>query len=338
MKLGERSYLFKNPAHIVCGYTIVGPKEGEGNFGTEFDYVLTDDLWGEKSYELSECKIHRETIKGALKKAGMQDSELGLMLAGDLLNEIVASSFAAREFQSAFLGLYNACATFGEALLIGSMLISAGFVNNCSCSTSSHFSSAERQYRYPLELGTQRTPTSQWTVTGAGCTILSTVAPEGREFDVQITGGTMGRVVDMGVDDETNMGAAMAPAAADTLITHFRETGRAPSYYDAIYTGDLGKYGMKLVKYICEDEGMTLPPNYHDCGAMYYTDKQKTEQGGSGAGCSSTAFNAHILRKLQRGELKRVLLVPTGALLSRDTPLQKQTIPGIAHAVSIEVF
>ena len=332
MKCGERTYIFDNPVYVRSGYSIVGKMEGEGNFGEYFDKVLDNDLWGEKSYERAECKMHKEAVKGAMTKAGIEENELGLLLGGDLLNEIVGASFAARDFRCAYMGVYNACATFGEAMLLGSMFVSSGFEKYVSCSTSSHFSTAERQYRYPLELGTQRTPTSQWTVTGAGCTILSA---EKGEFNLKVSAGTIGRVVDMGVEDESNMGGAMAPAAADTIIQHLSQTKRDANYYDVIFTGDLGKYGKELLTYILNDEGYLIK-NLADCGAMYYTDKQKTEQGGSGAGCASSTFNSFILQKFKCGDYKRVLFVPTGALLSKDTSLQKQTIPSIAHAVCLE--
>jgi len=354
MRLGKRSFEFENSINILSGYSIVGPKEAEGNFGKEFDIALTDDLWEEKSYEKCECKMHREAIKGAIKKAGIETENVDLILAGDLLNEISASNFAAREFNCSFLGLYNACSTFGEAIIIASIFLNSGNFETISCSTSSHFSSAERQYRFPLELGNQRTPTAQWTVTGAGCAVLSRKSRETvksnvqavktekvdaiNSFEVRVTSATIGRVIDMGIEDESNMGAAMAPAAADTLITHFKETGRAPSYYDAILTGDLGLYGKELLVFILKDEGVTLPDYYEDCGAVYFKEEQKCVQGGSGAGCSSTAFCSHFLNKLMRGELKKVLLVPTGALLNKDTPLQKETIPSIAHAVAFESF
>lgn len=334
MKCGERSFLFDNRVFVRGGFSIVGDKEGKGNYGNYFDIVLTDDLWGQKSYERAECKMHKEAVKGAMQKVGINESDIGLMLAGDLMNEIVGSSFAARDFRCGFMGLYNACATFGEALLLGSMLISAGYEKYVTCSSSSHFSTAERQYRYPLELGTQRTPTSQWTVTGAGCTILS--AEQGDSNYPVVTGGTIGRVIDMGVEDEGNMGGAMAPAAADTIITHLRETGRSADYYDMILTGDLGKYGKDLLQYILADEGYGDIKNVRDCGAIYFKDDQKTEQGGSGAGCGSTLFNAYFLKKMTEGKFSKILFVPTGALLSRDTPLQKETIPSIAHAVAFE--
>ncbi len=391
-----RTFEIKSPVYIKSGFTIVGPKEGDGNFGDCFDIVLKDDLWCEKSYEKCESKMHRDAITGAIKKAGMTREDIDILIGGDLLNELSATSLAARNFPTAFLGLYNACSTFSETVIVGSMLISAGYANHVTCSTSSHFSSAERQYRFPLELGNQRPPTAQWTVTGAGCTVLSNQKPlpynkrvyeddiiaiddsmnidektlekykksiekqkkiihpdksnileenfgkENNDYSgpnthcVRITGGTIGRVIDLGIDDEANMGAAMAPAACDTILTHLKESGRDPSYYDGIFTGDLGRFGKETLEYLLSKEGITLPDYYMDTGASYFTPEQKTFQGGSGAGCVNTAFNGYILKKLQRGELKRVLVVPTGALLNKDTPLQKETIPGIAHAFTVE--
>lgn len=391
-----RTFELNTPIYVKSGFTIVGPKEGDGNFGDSFDIVLKDDLWCEKSYEKCESKMHRDAIAGAITKAGMRKEDIDILLGGDLLNELSSTSLAARNFPCAFMGLYNACSTFGEAILMGSMLISGGFAENITCSTSSHYSSAERQYRFPLELGNQRPPTAQWTVTGAGCTVLSSQKPKNinsrvyeddiiaidntinvddkeyqkylksidkqkkvvnkeksniieENFDkmnndydkplthyVRITGGTIGRVIDLGIDDEANMGAAMAPAACDTILTHFRESGRDPSYYDGIFTGDLGRFGKETLEFLLSKEGITLPSYYMDTGASYFTPEQKTFQGGSGAGCVNTAFNSYILKRMQRGELKRVLVVPTGALLNKDTPLQKETIPGIAHVFTAE--
>ncbi len=393
-----RTFELSNTVYLKSGFTIVGPKEGDGNFADTFDIVLKDDLWCEKSYEKCESKMHRDAITGAIKKAGLKREDIDIIMGGDLLNELSATSLAARNFPCAFLGLYNACSTFSEALLVGGMLIDGGFAKNVACSTSSHYSTAERQYRYPLELGNQRTPTAQWTVTGAGCTILSSEKPSlmnervyeddiiaidntmqidektmkkykksiekqkevinksksniiednfDKDFNdylkpcthfVTVTGGTIGRVIDLGIDDEGNMGAAMAPAACDTILTHFKESGRSPSNYDGIFTGDLGRFGKQTLEYLLSKEGITLPEYYIDCGASYFTPEQKTFQGGSGAGCVNTAFNGHILKKMRMGKLKRVLIVPTGALLNKDTPLQKETIPGIAHAVALEVI
>lgn len=391
-----RTIQLSKPIYIKSGFTVTGPKEGDGNFGDCFDIVLKDDLWCEKSYEKCETKMQREAIKGAILKAGLNRENIDIITGGDLLNELSATSLAARNFPCAFLGLYNACSTFGESMLVASMLIDGGFAKNIACTSSSHFSSAERQYRYPLELGNQRTPTAQWTVTGAGCSILSSEKPlltncqmsvddilsldetinldekqvekyeKGIEkqkkcidyeksniieenFEkinndyikpcthfVTVTGGTLGKVVDLGIDDEANMGAAMAPAACDTILTHLEESGRDPSYYDGIFTGDLGRFGKQTLEYLLSKEGITLPPYYMDCGASYYIPEQKTFQGGSGAGCVNTVFNSYILKKMRMGELKRVLVVPTGALLNKDTPLQKETIPGIAHAFTLE--
>lgn len=369
MKIGKNSFKLNSSVYIKSGYTIVGEKENDGNFGGNFDLVLSDDRWGEKSYEKAECKMHREAISGAIAKANLVREDVDIMLAGDLLNEITASSLAARNFPTPFLGLYNACSTFSESIILGSMLIDGGFADIVTCSTSSHFSSAERQYRFPLELGNQRTPTAQWTITGAGCTVLCKNKPSKRdnlqktdenledmESDdrkiVEDTGnkqpfyekthvakvveGTLGRVIDLGIDDESNMGAAMAPACANTIMRHFEDFNRKPDYYDAIFTGDLGRHGKELLEFILAREGILLPDTYTDCGAAYFKPEQRSYQGGSGAGCVNTVFNGYILNKLENGTLKRILVAPTGALLSKDTPLQKETIPGISHAFVVE--
>ena len=402
MQKGRQSFFLKNPVYIRSSYTIVGPKEGKSNFAEYFDTILKDDLWGEKSYEKAESKMHRETIRGAVCKGGLDFEEVDLMLAGDLLNEISASNLAMRYFQVPFAGLYNACATYSESMLIGASLIDAGIVRTVACSTSSHFASVERQYRYPLELGNQRTPTSQWTVTGAGCTVLTAKRPTRAQDETakeefteklrkaqcaslencvpdnktptgfverlkrkaarvfgktrsdnaeceltcdpnyerthvaRITGGTFGKVVDLGIEDESNMGAVMAPAAADTLMAHLTDTGRTPEDYDMIITGDLGRFGRDALLYLLGKEGIRLPSTYLDCGAEYFKPEQETFQGGSGAGCVNTAFNACFLKRLERGELNRILVLATGALLNKDTPLQKETIPGICHAFVVE--
>lgn len=416
MKTGKQSFKAEKPVYVRSSYTIVGPKEGDGNFADCFDTVLRDDLWGEKSYEKAESKMHREAIRGAICLAGLDFGGIDLMLAGDLLNELSASSLAMRYFKVPFVGLYNACSTFSEGLLLGTALIDGGAADTVTCSTSSHFASAERQYRYPLELGNQRTPTSQWTVTGAGCTVLSSERPtperdaESREnfaaemrrmrsecikkeevaeknadegkilgenaeeelfaakkgvlrgfrrkilrvcrpeslaepvcdpnyrrtHVIRITGGTFGKVVDFGLNDESNMGGAMAPAAADTLLAHLEDTGTSPEDYDAIFTGDLGRFGKQAFEYILAKEGIRLPESYTDCGAAYFKPEQETFQGGSGAGCVNTVFNGYIAKRLECGELRKVLVLATGALLNKDTPLQKETIPGVSHAFVAE--
>ena len=391
-----RTIFFERPIYVRSGFTIVGPKEADGNFGDCFDVCLKDDLWCEKSYEKCESKMHRDAISGAICKAGLKKNDIDVMLAGDLINECAPTALAARNFPTAFLGLYNACSTFTEAILLASCLIDGGFVKIATCSTSSHYATAERQYRFPLELGNQRPPTAQWTVTGAGCTLLSAEKPElfnyqvyeddiiavdkhlnidektlkkykksvekqkkvinlyksniigsnfGKEYNdygncpkcyVKITCGTIGKVVDLGIDDESNMGAAMAPAAFDTLMTFFEDTKTSPGDYDGIFSGDLGRFGKQTLEYLMDREGKRLPNFYMDCGASYYTPEQKTFQGGSGAGCVNTVFNGYILKNLQQGKYKKVIVLATGALLNKDTPLQKETIPGIAHLFVVE--
>lgn len=334
MKKGKQSYIFDIPPTIISTSSVVGKRESEGPLGSYFDEMLDDDLYGEKSYELAECKMQKHAANLALKKAGINIYDIDAILGGDLLNQIYASSFSARDFDTPYFGLYGACSTFGEELIIGSMLINTGMFNHILCSTSSHFSTAERQYRFPLELGNQRTPTSQWTVTGAGSTILSSKAVENAP---KITAVTVGKVIDFGITDVNNMGAAMAPAACDTMLTHFSELDRNPNYYDSIVTGDLGRFGAELVQHLCAEGGCILPKSYTDCGQMIYSPKQKTFQGGSGAGCSNIVFNGFFYKLLTENKIKKMLLVPTGALLSRDSSLQKQTIPSIAHAIAIEM-
>lgn len=403
MKTGRQSFRAERPVYVRSSYTVVGPKEGDGAFGALFDTVLSDDLWGERSYEKAESKMHREAVRGAMCLAGEERDGVDLMFAGDLLNELSASGFAMRYFKVPFAGLYNACSTFSEGMLIGTALISGGAADTVACSTSSHFASAERQYRYPLELGNQRTPTSQWTVTGAGCTVLGARRPTAEEdarnrrdfaermrnmreeclkregegdgkcdpfckngvfsgfarrikaklrpqtlqepvadenyrrtHVIRIFGGTFGKVVDFGIDDESNMGGAMAPAAADTLIAHFEDTGTSPSDYDAIFTGDLGRFGKEAFDHLLSREGVSLGDKHRDCGAEFYLPRQKTFQGGSGAGCVNTVFNAMIVKELEKGSWRRVLVLATGALLNKDTPLQKETIPAVSHAFVAE--
>lgn len=330
MKKG-RTWIFENKPVIKATYGICGPKEGKGPLRDYFDDILEDDSYGEKTYEKAECKMHVTAIVRAIEKSGLIKESFDAMLCGDLLNQIVSSAFSARELEIPYLGLYNACSTFAEALLIGSLLISNGSMEMVTCSTSSHYSTAERQYRYPLELGTQMTPTAQWTVTGSGCVILG----RGGE-GVKIEGVTIGKVVDYGVDDLNNMGAAMAPACYDTIKTHLENSGRSVDYYDMILTGDLGIFGSKMLERLLESDGIMIT-NHYDCGKMIYYDSQKVKMGGSGAGCSSLVFSTYIMHLLQTKEIKRLLFLPTGALMSKDSSLQGESIPAIAHAISIEV-
>lgn len=336
MKKGKQSYLLNNRIFVKDTSVLVGKRESEGPLKEYFYDVLEDDLFNSKSYELAECKMQRHTLQNLLKKCEMKIDDVDCLMGGDLQNQIFATSFAAREFHASFLGLYGACSTFGEGLALASLLIDGGDFKNIVVTTSSHFSSAERNYRFPLELGNQRTPLSQWTVTASGSVMLSYDSPE-EEIVPAITAVTIGKTIDYGVTDANDMGAAMAPAAFDTLKTHFSELSRSPSYYDAIFTGDLGIFGLDLCAHLLEQDGITMPKSFSDCGKIIFSEKQKVFMGGSGAGCSSAVFGAYIYEQMKKGELKKVLLVPTGALLNKDSPLQKQSIPGIAHAVAIEV-
>ena len=332
-RLGTQTIVFKNQPKIIGNYAIVGQKEGAGPFGKFFDYVLENDLFGEKTYEKAERKILEHAIFSCIDKAKIDPHTVDVILSGDLLNQIVSSSFAARHFDKPFLGLYSACSTMTEALLIASCLVDGKYVKTAVCATGSHFSTAEKQYRFPLELGNQRPPVSQWTVTGVGTTILSLDA---KKTFPKITMATIGKVVDYGIVDANNMGAAMAPAAMNTLIAHFEDTNTKPSDYDLILTGDLGKLGSEILRDLMERNGYPLGENYSDCGHMIYNDHQHTYQGGSGAGCSASVFNSYIIKQIKERKLKKVLFLATGALLSPTTTFQGDSIPAISHAVVVE--
>lgn len=322
---------FKNQPVIIGSYSIVGPKEGQGNFGPYFDYVMKSDSFDEKTYEKAEKKMVQHAIVGAIESAKIKPTEVDLLLAGDLLNQIISSSYAAREFNFAYLGLFGACSTMAETLAVGASLVDGRQFNHVACSTASHFSTAERQFRFPLELGNQRPPTSQWTVTGAGACVLSQKGKGPR-----ISMATFGKVVDWGINDVNDMGAAMAPAAMDTLMAHFRDSHTGPDDYDLIVTGDLGKLGSEILIDLMEDQGIKLGLNYNDCGQMYFTRDQATLSGASGCGCSATVLNSFIMKKLRDGSYKRILFAPTGALLSTTATQQGETIPGVCHAIVIE--
>lgn len=326
----NQTVFFKNNILIMDTATMVGPKEKEGPLGEYFDKHVEDDLLGQKSFEHAEIMMHVLLFKYLLNKTKLKDTDIDASLCGDLLDEIIGSNFTMRNFDIPFLGFYNACATFGECLIVAAFMLETGLVERLLCSTSSHFSTAERQYRFPLELGNQMTPLSQITTTGVGATLLNK-----RFGKVAIDCATLGRVVDYGVTDANDMGAAMAPAARETMLAHFAGTGRMPDYYDLILTGDLGKAGSDLLRILMKEKGMDLGDNYNDCGAMMFMgDQEKVGQGGSGAACSNLVFNSYVYKKMMKGELTKVLLVPTGALLSKISSLQGETIPAIAHAVS----
>ena len=330
-KLGNQTIVFKNKPCMKACYSVVGQKEGEGNFKDYFDYVLINDLFDEKSYEKAERKILELCMFKAIDKAQLKVKDIDCVICGDLLNQIISSSFSARQLNKPFLGLYGACSTMAESLIVGSTLVDGKYAKNVLCGTGSHFSTAEKQYRNPLELGNQRPPMSQWTITGAGCTVLS----EKGQGNV-ITSATIGKVTDFGIIDVNNMGAAMAPSAMSTLIAHFQDTKTNPDDYDLIVTGDLGKLGSEILRDLMEKNSYPLGQNYSDCGHMMYTSNQRTFQGGSGAGCSASILNSYIDTQMKKGVFKKVLFCATGALLSTLSSQQGDSIPGICHAVVIE--
>ena len=332
-KVGNQSYILEKPVNIATSASIVGPKEKDGPLHQFFDQCLEDEFWGEKSWESAESKIVKETVNMAISKSGIASKDIDFCFAGDLLNQCIASSFGLRETNIPFIGLFGACSTFVESLIVASSFIDGNFATNTICAASSHFCSAEKQFRFPLELGNQRPPSSQWTVTGSGAVILT---KDGN--GPYITSFTPGKIVDMGIKDVNNMGAAMAGAAEDTLIRHFKDTGRNPSYYDAIFTGDLGHIGKDILIDLSSSKGYNIKSNYNDCGVLIF-DKQKqdTHSGGSGCGCIATVFSGYIYKMLQEKKYKKVLLIATGALMNSTSSQQGESIPGIAHAVSIEM-
>lgn len=332
-KLGSQTIQFDNPITITSAASIVGPKEAGGPMAKYFDKCLEDEFWQEKTWEKAESKIIKETVNMSIVKSGISADNIDYCFAGDLLNQCISSSFGLRELNIPFYGIFGACSTFGEGIQLGSVFIDGGGAENVICAASSHFCSAEKQFRFPLELGNQRPPSSQWTVTGAGSVVLSKTGK-----GPYITTITTGKIVDMGIKDANNMGAAMAPAALDTLITHFKDTGRSPNYYDGIFTGDLGYIGKEILIENALLKGYNIKNNYNDCGVLMF-DKvsQDTHSGGSGCACAATIFSGYLYNQLQQKKMKKILLIPTGALTNATTNQQGESIPGIAHAVSIEV-
>lgn len=327
----KQTIIFKNPPRIIGHYSLVGKKEGEGAFKKYFHHILKNDKFGENTFEKAECKMMEQSIFGAIENAQLESTDIDILFSGDLLNQIISSSFAARQFNVSFVGLYGACSTMAESLAMGACMIDADYFDKVACATGSHFSTAERQYRNPLELANQRPKVSQWTVTGTACSILS---KEGK--GPKITSATFGKVTDYEIADVNDMGAAMAPAAMNTLIAHFEDTSKKPQDYDLIITGDLGKFGSDILRDLMEAKGYKLEKNYADCGHMVFLDNQDAYQGGSGCGCSASVLNSYIYAQIKKGIYKKVLFVATGALLSTTSSQQGASIPCIAHAVVIE--
>lgn len=327
---GQSAIILKRDVRIVSYASAVGPKESEGPLKKYFDKRFDDEFIGEKSFEKAESRLQQLAVKTALKKAALTPQDIDVIFAGDLLNQCIGSSYGLRELEIPFIGLYGACSTMALSLLSAALSVDGGWAERAAAVTSSHFCSSERQFRFPLEYGGQRTPTAQWTVTGSGSAIVG----EG-DSGVKVKAVSVGKIIDLGVTDMANMGAAMAPAAWDTISGFMKSTGTKPQDYDLILTGDLGFTGSELLKELAEKDGVALE-NHNDCGKLIFDrEKQDVHAGGSGCGCAASVLCSYILRKMEQGELKNILFCATGALMSTTSTQQGETIPSIAHLVQL---
>lgn len=330
-RVGSQTFTYSGRPTLAAGASVVGPREGKGPIGQKFDVVKDDALLGEKSWERAEAKMLQEACDLVITRTNRQPSDIHLFLGGDLLNQLIAANFCARELSIPFIGLYGACSTMVEALVIGAAMVDSGYADAVLCGASSHHDTAERQYRFPTEFATQRPPTSQWTVTGAGAVVID------RSGGLPaITHGTVGRVIDMGMQDPNDMGSPMAAAAAETIWQHLSDTGRSPADYDAIVTGDLGSLGRSVTIELLKRANISVGDRLEDCGLMMFEDKQDAHSGGSGGGCCAAVLCAHLMPQLAFGQRKRILFVGTGALFSPTSHQQGESIPCVAHAVAIE--
>ena len=330
--IGKQSITFEKNIAIISTASTVGTKEGEGPLKKYFDVILTDNLNGQKSWEKAESKIASDNLKLAINKAGLNPSDIDYVITGDLLNQCCGSTFGVRSLKIPFFGVFGACSTMGESMGLGAILLDSGGAKYVLCGASSHFASAEKQFRFPIDLGTQRTPTASWTVTGDGSALLSI-----NDEYPHIKRITTGKILDMGLTDANNMGAAMAPAAADTIYQHFCDFGFKPDYYDVIATGDLGYVGSELLIKLLKEKGIDISKNHTDCGIKIFDkDTQDTHCGGSGCACSAVTFAGLFYRQLIQKEINKLLFVPTGALMSPTSVQQGESIAGIAHCVGIE--
>ena len=343
MRLGSASIQFEHGPSVIAAASAVGPKEGEGPLGPLFDFIDRDGTMEQKSWEEAESELQKKALQLAVEKAAVPRNRIRYLFAGDLLGQCVASSFGLKETAIPLFGLYGACSTMGESLSLAAMTLAAGYAEYALCVTSSHYASAERQFRFPSDYGNQRPASATWTVTGSGAVVLGTedgsagegVSTGGRT--VRITGITTGRIVDYGVKDSMNMGAAMAPAAADTIFNHIKNTNSSPDDYDLIVTGDLGSFGSRILKDLLWEKGMDVDRQHVDCGEMVFNMEESEYQGGSGAGCSALVFCSYIYNLIKEKKYKKILLAATGALLSSLTTQQGESIPSISHAVEIGV-
>lgn len=333
MLKGHQTWVFESKPVIIASAAVGGPFEAQGALSEDFD-TLHADIWlGQDSFEKAEKKLLEEAAMKAIDKASLKKEDIQFFLSGDLMNQIISSSFAARTLGIPYLGVFGACSSSMESLALASLMVDSKFANNALAAASSHNAAAEKQFRYPTEYGSQKPPYAQWTVTGAGAAV---VAPEGE--GPRVTAATIGRVVDMGISDPFNMGVAMAPAAVDTIEAHFRDLNIDPSHYDLIATGDLGAVGHRIAGDLLTEHGMKIPKKiFTDCGLLIYREEQPVLAGGSGCACSATVTYGHFMNRMRKKELRRILIVATGALLSPMSYQQKESIPCIAHAVAIEM-
>ena len=330
-RMGQQTVCLQTPPSVLSFACIGGKMESEGPLAQYFDELCQDPYFGETTWEKGESAMQRRVLSRALQKANLESKDLDYILAGDLLNQCIGTSYSLRSFPVSFYGLYGACSTMGESLSLAAMLIDGGFAVHAAAMTSSHFCTAERQYRMPVPYGSQRAPTAQWTATASGCTILGPDGP-----GPYITHITCGKIVDKGIRDANNMGAAMAPAAYDTLSAFFRDTHTLPSDYDLILTGDLGELGHAIVQDFFQQDGIDMTKNYLDCGMLLYDLKrQDMHAGASGCGCSASVLNGYLLSGLRAGKWKRIVFAPTGALHSPTASFQGESIPGICHALCL---
>lgn len=332
---GKASIRLAEPVYIRNSASIVGTKEGEGPFGLLFDMVGEDNLFGCKTWEEAESSLQKDAVYLALGKAGLEPEEIRYLFAGDLLGQSIATSFGISIYEIPMFGVYGACSTCGESLSLGTMAIAGGYADKVVCVTSSHFASAEKEFRFPLEYGNQRPLSASWTVTGSGAFVLG--KEPGSTPRARITGITTGKIVDYGLKDSMNMGACMAPAAADALERHFQDFQCGPKDYDKIITGDLGSVGQTVLLDLMRDKGYDISPVHMDCGIeIYDAETQDTHAGGSGCGCSAVTLSAYILKQLEEHNWNKVLFMPTGALLSKTSFNEGQSVPGIAHGLVLE--
>ncbi|WP_028519921.1 stage V sporulation protein AD [Ruminococcus flavefaciens] len=329
--LARGAFRMETPVKIKGFAAVAGEKEGQGPLGQCFDRVVANSHFGMDTWEQAESRFQLEAVRLALDKAGLTRDDIGVICAGDLINQCIGSAYSMRELAVPFLGLYGACSTMAEGLLIASVMANCGIAEHTAAVTSSHFSTAERQFRFPLSYGGQRTPTAQWTCTASGAVILSR---EGGT--VGVAGGCIGRIADLSVSDINNMGSAMAPAAADTIQRYLAATGTSPADYDFIVTGDLGLVGSPLLVDILLKQGIDISAQHRDCGAMIFDpDTQDTHCGGSGCGCGASVLCGHFLPMLEKGEVRNILFAATGALMSPMSLQQGETIPAISHLVHL---